>query len=460
MAHSTKIEGITGESQELVDMYLQLKEKSASTIICALRRLIEETKKSDVRDFDYNDYSLYIKPFINKKTPATLKREFIKFLYAYDFLKEKKGFELEYWNPNEIIDSFEKERKEREETKYKASLTFEQIEKIQQFISHISEDDFDSIKLELAFYMCFYTDVDNVRDLRGADSNDYEDGLWTINNRDYVILERYKPFLLHLQTLQYSKFTRIIEYVKQLGEQVEIRNLYPKKVIKARKQMLIPCFECGERYFVFKENWTVINGKIMCNTCAERILTLTDVKKNYIADDLPCYEIDILTVQEKINTEIATNSFEALRKEIPKKFDYNNLHEFLSYIGKLGEKYVYEQEKEYLINTKYSDMVDITPSLNHENGFDILSFERNGTPVMIEVKTTTGDENDPFFVTNRELETARKAWSEGKKYKFYRISNILAKDRGNISLNVYDKLSEEDFDITEVVYKIKEKTNV
>lgn len=457
MALSTKIDGITSESQELVDRYLHANKKSARTIISALRRLVEETKKYDVKGINYNDYVVYIKPFINDSTPAKLKQGFVKFLYAYNYLKDSSDFDKEYWNPKEITESFQKENKKREKEKYKAALTFEQIEKLLQFLSNVSEDDFDNIKLDLAFYLCFYTDIDNVQDLRVVDSNDYKNGIWTINNKDYDIPKKYKQFLLHLQSLQYSKSTRIHAYVKQLGEQVGIKNLQPKNIIKARKQMQVPCFECGEEYFIYKENWTSINEKIMCNSCAEKILNMSNVKKNYIVDDLQCYEIDILTLQEKINTEVATNSFEALRQEIPKRFDFNQLHEFLAYIGKLGEKYVYEFEKCYLINTKYYDMVDLTPSLNHENGYDILSFEKNGAPVMIEVKTTTKHEDESFFVTNRELETAKKAWSQGKKYKFYRVSNILAKNRSEISLKVYEKLSEDNFEISGVVYKVKEK---
>lgn len=460
MAFSTKIDGITSDSQDLVDMYLETNKKSARTIITALRRLIEDTKKCDIRELNHNDYTIHIKPFVNESTPAKLKQAFIKYLYAYEFIKDKSGFDSEYWNPKEIIEGFEKEKKKHEKTIYKPALSFVQIEKIQQFLFHVSEDDFDYIKLDLAFYMCFYTDIDNVHDLREADSNNYKNGIWTINNKDFDIPERYKMYLLYLQGLQYSKFSRIHSYIEQLGEQVGIKGLYPKEVIKARQQMLMPCFECGEKYLIFKKYWASINGKIMCNFCAEEILNITDVKKKYITDELQCYEIDILTLQEKINTEIATNSFETLRQEIPKKFDFSHLHEFLSYIGKLGEKYVYEYEKSYLKDTKYYDMVDITPSLNHENGYDIFSFERNGTPVMIEVKSTTGTIEDSFSVTNRELETAKKSWSEGKKYKFYRVSNILAKDRNEISLKVYERLSEGNFEITGVVYKVKEKSDL
>lgn len=444
MAFSFIIDGIDSESQELVNMYL------------------EENKKSDIRDINYNDYLLYIKPFensLNGKTPSKLKLGFIKYLYAFDFLKDKSGFDNEYWNPTETIENFKKVKIEREEEKYKAALSFEQIEKIQQFLAHISEDNFDSIKLDLAFYMCFYEDIDNIKQLIQADAANYKDGVWTINNNDYNIPKKYERYLLHIQSLKKSKFYGLNSYIKQLGEQVGIKDLQPKHINKAREQMQVPCFECGKKYFVFKDYWSSINGKIVCNPCAAKILDSSDVKKNCISNELQCYEVDILTSQEKLNTEIATNSFEALRKKAPKTVDYRKLNEFLSYVGGLGEKYVYENEKKYLSNTEYWDMIDHTPSLNHENGYDILSYEKDGTSVMIEVKTTTGNKSDSFFITNRELNTAKRAWSENKKYKIYRVSNILAEDTSEISVKVYEELSEEDFDITGVVYKIKEKVS-
>jgi hypothetical protein len=459
MAFSTKIDAIDKESQELVDLYLNTNTKSARTIICALRRLVEETKKSDITKINYYDYTTYIKPFVNVKTQAKLKREFIKFLYSYDFLKDESDFKNEFWNKKEYIENFERDKKVHEDKKYRAALTFEQIEKIHQYISHISEGDFDSIKLELSFYLFFYTDINTVTELKEIDSKDYCNGIWTINNSDYEIPERYKPYLLHLQCLQYSKLSNINDYIKQLGELVGIKGLHPKTIIKARKQMQMTCFECGEKYFIFKDNWTCINGKIMCNYCAQELLDISEVKKNYLKNELQCYELDILTTQDKIITDISTNSFDILRQELPNKFDFSRLNEFIAYIGKLGEKYVYENEKSKLINTKYYDMVDITPSLNHENGYDILSFEKNGVPIMIEVKTTTGGETDSFFLTNHELETAKKAWSIGKIYKIYRVGNILTADKNQISLKIYEQLSEENFDITGVVYRVKEKAN-
>ncbi|MTI53751.1 DUF3883 domain-containing protein [Geosporobacter ferrireducens] len=458
MAFSAEIKGIISESQELVNMYIQANEKSGRTIICALRRLMEEVNKNDVKNIDYTDYLTHIKPFENTSTPAKLKQGFIKFLYAYEFLKDDKGFEMEYWNPIEIRDNFEKERKEKARKRYETALTFEQIEKIQHFLYSILEDDFDLIKLDLAFYMCFYTDINNVKDLKEADMRFYKNGTWTINESDYDLPKKYEPFIMYQQNLNYTKMYSLNSYISRLGNYVGIKDLQPRHIFKAREQMQVPCFECGEKHYIFKENWTTINGKIICKECGEKILSRNNIKKNYISqNDMPCYEVEILTQQEKKNTEIATDSFDTLKNKISKNFDFSRLNEYLSYIGNLGEKHVYKMEREKLKNTKYYDMVDNTPALDHENGYDILSYEMNGVPIMIEVKTTTGKESDPFFVTDREIKTAEKAWAEGKVYRFYRVSNIMAKDKNEIAIKVYDRITEEDFEVTGAVYKVKEK---
>lgn len=51
-------------------------------------------------------------------------------------------------------------------------------------------------------------------------------------------------------------------------------------------------------------------------------------------------------------------------------------------------------------------------------GFDILSFDLDGNPKYIEVKTTKGNQNSTFFVTRNELE---KSTIEKDRYFLYRV---------------------------------------
>ena len=56
-------------------------------------------------------------------------------------------------------------------------------------------------------------------------------------------------------------------------------------------------------------------------------------------------------------------------------------------------------------------------------GYDIASFAPNGSPRLIEVKTTNGWERTPFYITRNELEVAdarRQEWSLVRLFDFSR----------------------------------------
>jgi hypothetical protein len=54
-------------------------------------------------------------------------------------------------------------------------------------------------------------------------------------------------------------------------------------------------------------------------------------------------------------------------------------------------------------------------------GYDIASFDEDGQPIFIEVKTTNGDKLTPFYITRNELNRAAVA---GSKYRIYRVFNF------------------------------------
>jgi hypothetical protein len=54
-------------------------------------------------------------------------------------------------------------------------------------------------------------------------------------------------------------------------------------------------------------------------------------------------------------------------------------------------------------------------------GYDVLSFDANGEPVFIEVKTTRGPADTEFYMSANELEAAK---SRGDRYALYRVYNF------------------------------------
>jgi hypothetical protein len=80
-------------------------------------------------------------------------------------------------------------------------------------------------------------------------------------------------------------------------------------------------------------------------------------------------------------------------------------------LGYLGELFVIQNEKEILIQKGRKDLADKIQHSSEEVGdglgYDILSFEENGNEKFIEVKTTRGEINRPFYLTKNEIEFSK-----------------------------------------------------
>ena len=111
-------------------------------------------------------------------------------------------------------------------------------------------------------------------------------------------------------------------------------------------------------------------------------------------------------------------------------------------LGSAGEEFILNFERARLIrqgNESLADKIEqVSETQGPAAGFDILSFEKNGTDRFIEVKTTKYGKNTPFFVTRNEL-----AFSESKadRYHLYRLFRF-SKDQprlftlqGNLQIN-------------------------
>lgn len=109
-------------------------------------------------------------------------------------------------------------------------------------------------------------------------------------------------------------------------------------------------------------------------------------------------------------------------------------------IGLLGEQFIYEEEKNKLVQrdlAKLANKVRLISIDRDKRGFDILSFDEFGSEIHIEVKTTTrSPQNDEgFWLSANEKEIAEK----DLKWCIYRVWNIDStpeyKNLGNVILN-------------------------
>lgn len=438
---NTKIEGIDAASQNIVDLFLSNYPNSDRTYVNAIRRLVEQINKVAFSEYTYDDYIVVVEE--DKSANKGGKKTFFQYLYCYNYIDKSIG-EKNYWNKNELIHQFKSiSNRTEKKIEYKQALTIDQLEKLCLFVNQVPEDDFENLRLAFSFEMLFFEGI-NSHELIDFDAKDYENS--TIRYQDKIILlnPKYHKMFVHLKTLQQSKFTILNKYIAELGNKIGIKKLYPKDITAARKQNLLVCPCCGRQYLSLNNNWVNVNGYITCANCAIRLAEDFNVKKNYKINQIDSVNIEFVSTEDKIEIECAANSFSTLKRQLPKQIDYLSLHETFIKIGRLGEKYVLEFEKERLqkLNSKYAEYVSDLPSFDNTNGYDILSYTESGTKVYIEVKTTSNKNNVPFYLSQHEYEFANKIWSKGGKYFIYRVINVTATNNKDIRLEIYDSLDQ------------------
>lgn len=108
-----------------------------------------------------------------------------------------------------------------------------------------------------------------------------------------------------------------------------------------------------------------------------------------------------------------------------KKIDHRRRQERNSEVGSLGEEFVLGWERWRLRNYPALAKNVSQVSLNDDTlGYDIVSYEIDGTKRLVEVKTTEGPLSTRFFLSANELECAS---SNPSTYVIVRVSNIRIK---------------------------------
>lgn len=117
-------------------------------------------------------------------------------------------------------------------------------------------------------------------------------------------------------------------------------------------------------------------------------------------------------------------------------------------IGLAGELLILEYEKKQLIKSGRGDLaekIEHVATTNSAAGFDILSYDADtGDEKYIEVKTTTGSQQSPFFISDNEVEVSKE---KGDSYWIYRLYSynpqkkqvLLYKKRGCVIDNFHLK---------------------
>jgi len=113
-------------------------------------------------------------------------------------------------------------------------------------------------------------------------------------------------------------------------------------------------------------------------------------------------------------------------------------------VGDRGEHFVYRHERQRLYRAGRSDLADKIDWVSQKatgKGYDIKSFETNGSPRHIEVKATIGN-GKTFFMSGNEWKVATRMRTS---YWIYRI--VRALDAPRISARLQDPIGAEETSI-------------
>ena len=105
--------------------------------------------------------------------------------------------------------------------------------------------------------------------------------------------------------------------------------------------------------------------------------------------------------------------------------DYSELERRNTALGRAGELAVVRFEHERLWKAgkrKLADKVEHVAQTKGDGlGFDVLSFELDGSERLVEVKTTVMAQMSPFFVSRNEVEVSKYRSSQYHLYRLYRF---------------------------------------
>lgn len=147
---------------------------------------------------------------------------------------------------------------------------------------------------------------------------------------------------------------------------------------------------------------------------------------------------------------------------VARKVDFKTVNSENSALGDAGEVFALEWERNRLkeLNVSFdllAEVIHFSRQFGDGAGYDILSRKDNSYELLyIEVKTTKGDLNTPFYMSENE-----KAFMEiyNENTLIYRVYNYNKQtNMGEIEIITYDDLK-NNYEFNPITYKVTKKSN-
>lgn len=246
---------------------------------------------------------------------------------------------------------------------------------------------------------------------------------WSVVEVEAAVEDYFEMLRLELSGQKYNK----TEHRKSLRPKLDLRS---EGSIELKHQNISAVLiEMGVPYISGYKPRSNYQRKILPQAVGEYLRNNPDLQVLFQADSVyapivPTVE-DILSKMEEppVHEERKSRGIaEAATRYTPIRINYLEREARNLSLGEAGEHFVINYERARLIHSGKANFADriehVSITIGPSAGYDIRSFELNGTDRFIEAKTTKYGKETPFFVTPNELRFSRQ---NSDHYRLYRV---------------------------------------
>jgi alpha-D-ribose 1-methylphosphonate 5-triphosphate synthase subunit PhnG len=235
---------------------------------------------------------------------------------------------------------------------------------------------------------------------------------WGDDELDAIIADYFAMLDSELSGRSYVKARHGAELMERIGRthrSVEFKHQNISAVLDELGMPWIPGYKPKRNYQA-----AIFDAIGRYLTAHAEVLTRVPLRTAVAPDDeQPFVAVPVLYMERPRPRELE----QLIRKFDPVERDNRN-----RVLGRAGESFVLEVERRQLAKLQRSDLSErvrwIADEVGDGAGYDILSFDASGRERLIEVKTTNGGANTPFFLSRNEYETAAV---RAESWRLYRV---------------------------------------
>lgn len=274
----TKTDGLSLNSVKVIEEFLSYYSVgSRATLNSSIRILLKsDLNRREVEDIVIEDFlKLFPKGVEDNDSQERYKHSFFRFIYAFDILSNPKGFEKKFIKENErrSFERLKQPKVKEEKVRSDKVLTLEELTSIQKIIESDSTK-IEILKMQFVWHLIFELGIDIQEVKKNINSENFVDGKVLTKEGSFAVPEKYQYLFEKLSEgdRSYNGFSTLNDYFEKLGELAKLeRKLLPTMAKITRREYMVACGNCGERYTNLSHNWLSVNNRIVCIDCGESL---------------------------------------------------------------------------------------------------------------------------------------------------------------------------------------------